>query len=221
MLAGLAAILCLSAAAVTSSLTTPYSCQVTRIEPGHRSRARRFVMTRNANIALALCCGAARHGHRGTGGRCQYVRGSIAETRISLGHGTGQISGHCDWRVERRRHGDLAQRAAQRLRSLDIFVTKSGDVLRTEGLPTRTPIPGAPPGEFTVTRGPGYHWGMGQVRRSVRHDGIRRTGSHPRCPANHRFRLQGDRVRSEHQSRSELTLSSDFDLSGSESKGLS
>ena len=35
------------------------------------------------------------------------------------------------------------------MRSLDIFLTKSGDVLRTEGLPTRTPIPGAPPGEFT------------------------------------------------------------------------
>ncbi len=25
-------------------------------------------MTRNTNNALAVCCGAARHGHRGTGG---------------------------------------------------------------------------------------------------------------------------------------------------------
>ena len=113
---------------------------------------------------------------------CQYVRGSIAETRISLGHGTGQISGHGDWRVERRRHGDLAQRAAQRVRSLDIFVTKSGDVLRTEGLPTRTPIPGAPPGEFTahvdldITGGWGKYEG---AYGTMEYDGLGHTGAVP------------------------------------------
>ena len=70
-------------------------------------------MTRNATTALAVCVVLLGTAIEARADDCQYVRGSIAETRISLGHGTGQISGHCDWRVERRRHGDLAQRAAQ------------------------------------------------------------------------------------------------------------
>ena len=34
--------------------------------------------------------------------------------------------------------------------SLDIFVTSGGDMLTAVGFPVRTPIPGAPAGEFSV-----------------------------------------------------------------------
>jgi hypothetical protein len=50
------------------------------------------------------------------------------------------------------------------VRSSDIFLTNGGDVLRAEGLPTRTPVPGEP-GEFiahvdlTVVGGAGKYEG--------------------------------------------------------------
>ena len=34
--------------------------------------------------------------------------------------------------------------------SFDVFVTNRGDMLTAVGLPTRAPVPGAPPGEFTT-----------------------------------------------------------------------
>ena len=106
-------------------------------------------MRGSTQIALAVCLavlGAAIEARAD----CQYVRGSIAETRISLdteparflGTVTGVLNGAVTVTL---------LSGPPNVRSLDIFLTKSGDVLRTEGLPTRTPIPGAPPGEFTYT----------------------------------------------------------------------
>ena len=105
-------------------------------------------MTRNRNIALALAVALLGTAIEARADDCQYVRGSIAETRISLdteparflGTVTGVLNGAVTVTL---------LSGPPNVRSLDIFLTKSGDVLRTEGSPTRTPIPGAPPGEFT------------------------------------------------------------------------
>jgi hypothetical protein len=80
---------------------------------------------------------------------CQYVRGSITETRISaageptryLGNVTGGLNGAVTV---------VITSPPPNVTSLDIFLTKSGDMLTAIGVPTRTPVPGAPPGEFTV-----------------------------------------------------------------------
>ena len=68
------------------------------------------------------------------------------------------------------------------VRSLDIFVTKSGDVLRTEGLPTRTPVPGAPPGEFTVHVDLDITGGWGKYEGAygtIEYDGLGHSGAVP------------------------------------------
>ena len=104
-------------------------------------------MKRNATLALVLCLAVL-----GTAiearADCHYVRGSIAETRISIGTEPTRILGNVTGVL----NGAVTVTLLSTLppvRSLDIFVTKSGDVLRAEGLPTRTPVPGEP-GEFTV-----------------------------------------------------------------------
>ena len=105
-------------------------------------------MTRNRNIALALAVALLGTAIEARADDCQYVRGSIAETRISLdteptrflGTVTGVLNGASTVTL---------LSGPPNVRSLDIFLTKSGDVLRAEGSPTRTPVPGAPPGEFT------------------------------------------------------------------------
>ena len=102
-------------------------------------------MTKTTKTALALCVvllGAAIEARAD----CQYVRGSIAETRISLGteptRFLGTVTGVLNGAVT-----VTLLSPPPNVRSLDIFVTKSGDVLRFEGRPTRTPVPGEP-GEF-------------------------------------------------------------------------
>ena len=106
-------------------------------------------MTRNTNIALALAVallGTAIEARAD----CQYVRGSISETRIlapndplsrTLGTVTGVLNGAAS---------AVITSPPPSVRSLDIFVTKSGDMLTAIGMPMRTPVPGAPAGEFTV-----------------------------------------------------------------------
>ena len=105
-------------------------------------------MTRQTNIALALgvvLLGAAVEARAD----CKYLRGSIAETRISQGTEPTRILGTVTGVLNGAGTVTIISTVPV-VRSLDIFVTKSGDVLRAEGLPTRTPIPGAPPGEFSV-----------------------------------------------------------------------
>ena len=106
-------------------------------------------MTRNRNIALALAVALLGTAIEARADDCQYVRGSIAETRISLGTEPTRLLGTVTGVLNGAVTVTLLSLPPNVVRSLDIFVTKSGDVLRAEGLPTRTPIPGAPPGEFT------------------------------------------------------------------------
>lgn len=105
-------------------------------------------MKRNAIPALVLCLavfGTVMEARD----ECQYLRGSIAETRISQGTEPTRILGTVTGVLNGAGTVTILSTSPV-VRSLDIFVTKSGDVLRAEGLPTRTPIPGAPPGEFSV-----------------------------------------------------------------------
>ncbi|HTH03850.1 MAG TPA: hypothetical protein VL882_26420 [Vicinamibacterales bacterium] len=105
-------------------------------------------MTRKATTTLAACVvllGTANEARAD----CQYVHGSIAETRISLGTEPTRLLGTVTGVLNGAVTVTLLSLPPNVVRSLDIFVTKSGDVLRAEGLPTRTAIPGAPPGEFT------------------------------------------------------------------------
>ena len=106
-------------------------------------------MTTNANIAVALAVALLGTAIEARADDCQYVRGSIAETRISLGTEPTRLLGTVTGVLNGAVTVTLLS-GPPNVKSLDIFLTKSGDVLRTEGSPTRTPIPGAPPGEFTV-----------------------------------------------------------------------
>ena len=146
-------------------------------------------MARNTKTALAVCVvllGTAIEARADArkppaSSDCQYVRGSIAETRISLdaepprflGTVTGVLNGAVTVTL---------LSGPPNVRSLDIFLTKSGDVLRTEGSPTRTPIPGAPPGEFTthvvldITGGWGKYEGAYGM---MEYDGLSHTGAVP------------------------------------------
>ena len=81
---------------------------------------------------------------------CHYVRGSISETRIlapndPIGRTLGTVTGVLNGAVSA-----VITSPPPSVRSLDIFVTKSGDMLTAIGMPMRTPVPGAPAGEFTV-----------------------------------------------------------------------
>ena len=105
-------------------------------------------MKRNAIPVLVLCLavfGTVMEARD----ECQYLRGSIAETRISQGTEPTRILGTVTGVLNGAGTVTILSTSPV-VRSLDIFVTKGGDVLRAEGLPTRTPIPGAPAGEFSV-----------------------------------------------------------------------
>jgi hypothetical protein len=79
---------------------------------------------------------------------CQYVRGGITETSIPANDQFGRLLGNVT--------GVLNGASTVFITSLspptsfDVFVTKRGDMLTAIGFPTRTPVPGAPPGEFTT-----------------------------------------------------------------------
>lgn len=108
-------------------------------------------MDRNRKTATALVLGLAVLGtaseartesHRAD---CQYLRGSITETRIPsndinrlLGNVTGTLNGASTVFIT----------GQNPTASFDVFLTKKGDLLMAVGAPTRTPIPGQP-GEFT------------------------------------------------------------------------
>jgi hypothetical protein len=138
-------------------------------------------MTRNTNIALTLAVallGTAIEARAD----CQYVHGSISETRISLGTEPTRLLGTVTGVLNGAVTVTLLSLPPAVVRSLDIFVTKSGDVLRAEGLPTRTPIPGAPPGEFTVHVDLEVTGGFGKYEGAygtMEYDGLGHTGAVP------------------------------------------
>jgi hypothetical protein len=139
---------------------------------------RRFVMTKTSKTAMALCVmllGAAIEARAD----CQYVRGSIAETRIPsndqfgrfLGTVTGVLNGASTVFIT----------SLTPVRSYDVFVTTSGDTLIAIGAPTRTPVPGQP-GEFithvdlTVIGGSGKY---AEATGTMTFDGQGHTGTVP------------------------------------------
>src|SRR5688572_19731881 len=109
-------------------------------------------MKRNTSAAVVLCLavlGTAIEARAECQGG-QYLHGSIAETRIAspndplsrwLGNVTGVLNGASTFFVTG---------TPPNVTSFDTFVTTQGDMLTATGLFRRTPIPGAPPGEFTV-----------------------------------------------------------------------
>jgi hypothetical protein len=135
-------------------------------------------MTRNTNIALAL--GVALLGTAiEARADCQYVRGSIAETRIPsndqfgrlLGTVTGVLNGASTVFIT----------SLNPVRSYDVFLTTAGDTLIATGIPTRTPVPGQP-GEFithvdlTVIGGSGKY---AEATGTMTFDGQGHTGTVP------------------------------------------
>jgi len=80
---------------------------------------------------------------------CQYVRGAITETRIPSNDPFGRLLGNVTG-VLNGASTVFITSPAPNVTSFDTFVTTQGDMLTATGLPTRTPIPGAPPGEFTT-----------------------------------------------------------------------
>jgi hypothetical protein len=108
-------------------------------------------MTRNRNIALALAVALLVTAIEARADDCQYVRGSISETRISLGTEPTRLLGTVTGVLNGAVTVTLLSLPPSVVRSLDIFVTKSGDVLRAEGLPTPS-LSRQPPIPFT--RGP-------------------------------------------------------------------
>jgi hypothetical protein len=133
----------------------------------------------NTKIALILCLtvlGTAIEARAD----CQFVRGSIAETRIPspndpfgrlLGIVTGVLNGASTVFIT----------SLNPTQSYDVFVTVSGDTLIAIGSPTRTPIPGQP-GEFithvdlTVIGGSGKY---AEATGTMTFDGTSHTGTVP------------------------------------------
>jgi hypothetical protein len=135
-------------------------------------------MIGTTKTALALCVallGAAIEARAD----CKYVRGAIAETRIPsndplgrlLGTVTGVLNGASTVFIT----------SVNPVRSYDVFVTTSGDMLIAIGAPTRTPVPGEP-GEFishvdlTVTGGSGKY---AEATGTMTFDGTSHTGTVP------------------------------------------
>ena len=137
-------------------------------------------MMRTLQTALALCVmlpGAAVEAQE----NCQYVRGSIAETRISLGTEPARFLGNVTGVLNGAVTVSLIS-TMPTVRSSDIFLTNGGDVLRAEGSPTRTPVPGAPPGEFTSHVDLDIKGGFGKYEGAygtLEFDGLSHTGAVP------------------------------------------
>ena len=101
----------------------------------------------NTKIALMLCLAVL-----GTAiearADCQFVRGSIAETRIPSNDPLGRLLGTVTG-VLNGASTVFITSPPPNTTSYDVFLTTAGDVLIATGVPTRTPVPGEP-GEFTT-----------------------------------------------------------------------
>jgi hypothetical protein len=112
-------------------------------------------MKKHTKTALVLCMAVL-----GTAiearANCQHVRGSVTETAIpspndpfgrSMGNLTGVLNGATTAVIIS--NNELPSGVLTST-SFDVFVTNRGDMLTADGAVTLTPIPGKPPGEFTV-----------------------------------------------------------------------
>jgi hypothetical protein len=135
-------------------------------------------MTGTRKTALAVCVvllGTAIEARAD----CKYVHGGITETGIPsndplgrlLGNVTGVLNGASTVFIT----------SLNPVRSYDVFVTTSGDMLIAIGAPTRTPVPGEP-GEFithvdlTVIGGSGKY---AEATGTMTFDGAFHTGTVP------------------------------------------
>jgi hypothetical protein len=103
---------------------------------------------KNVVLASVLCLAALVAAVEASAADCQYVRGGITETSIPANDQFGRLLGNVT--------GVLNGASTVFITSLspptsfDVFATTRGDLLTATGFPTRTPVPGAPPGEFTT-----------------------------------------------------------------------
>ena len=109
------------------------------------------LMKRSTKIALAMCFAGLGMAIEARAEDCQHVRGGITETTIlspndPFGRGLGNVTGTLNGAFT----GIITSLNPPNATSFDVFVTKRGDMLTATGTPTRTPVPGGPPGEFTV-----------------------------------------------------------------------
>jgi len=106
-------------------------------------------MKRHTKLALVVCVtvlGTAIQARAD----CHNLRGAISETRIAspndpLARNLGTVTGTLNGAVT-----VVITSPPPNTTSLDIFVTNRGDMLTAVGFPVRTPITGAPAGEFSV-----------------------------------------------------------------------
>ncbi len=131
-------------------------------------------MKRNTKIALVLCLavlGTAIEARADCQERpWQHHRDRHCLTKRSF----GRLLGNCDWRAERRQHGGRHRPTAQ-CDVIRYLRDEPGRYVDCHWSFTRTPIPGEPPGEFTVHVDPTITGGSGKYARSYRHDDVRWT----------------------------------------------
>jgi hypothetical protein len=123
------------------------------------------LMRRNTKIALVLCLAVLGTTIEARAEDCQHVRGGITDTTIPspndpFGRGLGNVTGALSGAFT----GIITSLNPPNATSLDVFVTKRGDMLTAIGAGTITPVPGEP-GEFighvdlTITGGSGKYDG--------------------------------------------------------------
>ena len=127
-------------------------------------------MKRNTRIALVLCLAVLATASEARAD-CRHVRGGITETVIpSPNDPFGRVLGNMNGVLNGASTAFITSvkplpSGVLNATSFDVFVTKRGDMLTATGVPTRTPVPGAPPGEFTfhvdltITGGSGKYEG--------------------------------------------------------------
>ena len=142
-------------------------------------------------------------------GDCQYVRGGITETSIPANDQFGRLLGNVTGVLNGASTVFITTLSPPT--SFDVFVTTRGDLLTAIGLPTRTPVPGAPAGEFTthvdltITGGSGrYEAATGMLT----FDGQSHNAFGGPGVATADLTYQGTDLRSEHQRRRILISSS-------------
>src|SRR5688572_22592076 len=147
---------------------------------GPPSPAREIRHDKDHEDSTGCVCGATRRGHRGTG-RLSIPPWQHRGDQDFSRNRTVQNPGHRNWVAECRRTGTHHPPVPPR-KSIEYLRTNPGHLLRAEGLPVRTPIPGAPPGEFsvhvdlTITGGSGKYEG---AYGTMEFDGLGHTTAVP------------------------------------------
>jgi hypothetical protein len=82
---------------------------------------------------------------------CQHVRGGITDTIIpSPNDPLGRVLGNVNGVLNGVSTAVITSQNPPNATSSDVFVTNGGNMLTATGAVTLTPVPGKPPGEFTL-----------------------------------------------------------------------